>query len=109
MDAFHLMESVFELTLDGLDFLFKRVIDTWHLGRHHLGQRHLASHLLLVILDESRLHHVDSVLSLNFFTIVQQESLITCQLLLDRLDGNFVDGLADTEGIHSGEQLFSDV
>jgi hypothetical protein len=31
----------------------------------------LATHLLLVVLDESRLHHVDAVLALDLIAVVE--------------------------------------
>ena len=61
---------------------------------HRLGHLHLrlqhSSHLLLVVLYKSRLHHVDAMLALNLIAIMQEERLVTRQFFLNRLDWHLV-------------------
>ncbi len=66
---------------------------------------HRATHLLLVILDERRLHHIDTVLALDFFAIVHQESLVAAKFVLNWLDWYLVDGLADLESVKGCQKL----
>jgi len=79
-DPFHRMETVLQLLLYWLHFLLERVVSTGErvhandlLLRHlHVLLLHLlATHLLLVVLDESRLHHVDAVLALDLIAVVE--------------------------------------
>lgn len=61
---------------------------------HRLGHLHLrlqhSSHLLLVVLYKSRLHHVDAMLALNLIAVMQEERLVTRQFFLNRLDWHLV-------------------
>ena len=55
------------------------------------------AHLMLVVLNKRRFHHVNSMLSLNLLAIVQKELLVASQLLLDWFHRHFVDCLANLE------------
>ena len=63
--------------------------DVHRLGHLHLRLHH-SSHLLLIILNKGRLHHVDSVLALNLIAVMQEEGLVTRQFFLNRLDWHLV-------------------
>ena len=99
------MEAVFKLGLDWLDFVLERVVGSAGqvLNRNHLSrQLHLdtlatTTHLVLIVLNERRFHHVNTVLSLNLLAVVQQELLISAQLLLDGLHRYLIDCVADLE------------
>lgn len=88
---------------------------------HHIHARHADSacqpanigpilcHLLLIILNKSRSHHIDAVLALDFITVVKQKCLKTSQFLLNGLHGDFIYRLANLQSIHRGKQLFRNV
>ena len=61
-----------------------RLLRHLHLRLHH------SSHLLLVVFNKSRLHHVDAVFALNLIAVMQEERLVTRQFFLNRLDGHLV-------------------
>ena len=71
---------------------------------HRLGHLHLrlqhSSHLLLVVLYKSRLHHVDAVFALNLIAVMQEKRLVTRQFFLNRLNWHLINRLADLERIH---------
>ena len=91
--------------MDRFDLLLKRVVSAvqrlvdghhlaWHLHRH--GH---TVHLLLKVLNEGRLHHVDAVVALDLLAVVQQERLVAGQFVLDWLNGYLVDGLPDLQRV----------
>ena len=91
--------------MDRFDLLLKRVVSAvqrlvdghhlaWHLHRH--GH---TVHLLLKVLNEGRLHHVDAVVALDLLAVVQQERLVARKLVLDWLNGYLVDGLPDLQRV----------
>ena len=61
--------------------------------------------LLVVVFDESRSHHVDSMFPLDFIAVVQQKRLIPCKLLLNRLNGNFINCLSYLESFYGLYEL----
>ena len=65
-----------------------------------------ATHLVLIVLDKRRFHHVNTMLTLDFLTIVQKEFLISAQLLLDGLHRDLINCVADLERSHRLKQLF---
>lgn len=65
-----------------------------------------STHLLLVVLNKCGLHHVDTVFTLNFFTIMQQELLVSAHFLLDWLNWNLVDSCSNLKCLHRVEKLF---
>ena len=67
------------------------------------------AHLLLVVLNKGRLHHVYPVFALDFLTIVQQEGFVSAHFLLDRLYWDLVDGCTDLKSLHCMEKLLGDV
>ena len=78
-DTFHWVEPILEHTVNGLDLLLKavvsasqRLVDWHHLARHRHLHRHTI-HLLLEVLDEGWLHHVDAMVALDLFAVMQQE------------------------------------
>jgi hypothetical protein len=114
------MEPALQLTLQRLDFLLKGVVDAdlellrlsvlLHARLHHwVLTIWLHAHLLLEVLDEGRLVHRDAVLALQLVSIVDQEWLVSSQLLLDGLHRDFVDRLLDLESLHRLEELFGDI
>jgi len=72
LHTLHGMEPVLQLSLDWLHFLLERVVNAYVLLPVHLigaiGAHH--THLLLVILNERWLCHVDAMFPLNFVTVV---------------------------------------
>ena len=110
------MEPILQLLLDRLHLLLERVVGAcqrmhahvhhWllvHVGLHLLV--HHAAHLLLVVFNESRLHHVNTVLALDLVAVMHKEGLITRQLLLNRLYGHLVYRLTNLQCVHRLKQL----
>lgn len=79
------------------------------LVRHLLLLGHHAAHLLLIVFNKCGLHHVDAVLSLNFVAVMEKESLIARQFLLNWLNWHLINRLTDLKCIHGREQFFSNV
>lgn len=96
------MEPVFKLPVNRLDFLLERVVNSNLALAHVLALEllHWTTHLLLVVLDEGRLGHVDPVLALDLLAVVQQEGLVASKLLLYRLNRHLVNSGSDLECLH---------
>ena len=77
--SIHRVEPVLELPLDRLHLLLEGVVYPHILLLHIPSLHHVVdhSHLLLVVLDEGRLRHVDAVLPLDFVAIVDQERFVS--------------------------------
>lgn len=114
MDPLHGVKPVFELLVNRLDLLLKRVVNCklaarasvvlrnwWHRPTH--------AHLLLVVLNESWFHHVYAMLALNFLAVVHKEGFVASQLLLDWLNWDLVDCASDLKGLHGRHQFLGDV
>ncbi len=106
------MKSVLQWTLDRFNFLLKWALNAskglhgHHLWwQNHLHGLHWTTHLLLVILNECWLHHVDTVFALDFFAVVHQESLVAAKFILNWLNWHLVDGLADLESVKGSQEL----
>ena len=108
--------------MNWLDLLLERIVNSelliwpahhWlhlHLRIHvHICYSSSLHHLLLVILNKSRSHHIDSVLSLDLVTIVQQKGLKTGQLFLNWLHWHLIDCLSNLESVHGRQQLLGNV
>lgn len=118
--SLHRMESILKRVVYGLYLLLEAIVRTAHRVRHsrnnmpvlhghllHLHHLHLLR--LLVILNKSWFHHINTVVALDFVAVVQQELLIATEFVLDRLNRHFVDGLADLEGVKCRLKLFRNV
>lgn len=113
------VEPVLELPLKRLYLLLEGVVVVSWTPVHELLVRsalrttlrntHAHQVLLLERLDERRLAHVDTVLPLNFISIVDQECLVPLQLLLNWLDWHLIDRLSHLHGFHCEQKLLSDV
>lgn len=77
------LESVLQLTLNGLDFLLKRVVA--------LKLPLVATILLLEGVNEGRFAHVDAVLPLNFVGVMHEEGLVAGKLFSDGAERYVVD------------------
>jgi len=95
------LESVLQLSLNGLDFLLKRIIA--------LKLPLIAAILLLERVNERRFAHVDAVLPLDFVCVVHEEGLVAGKLFSDGSERHVVDRAANLKSIHRGEQFFCDV